>query len=144
MGWSLWVGLLGFDKQSTAIGTVEIAECFMQFHTNRNLITVQVTSFIQMHEISLGNVLGHAPPRWRLSLRRVEDAPPYHVKRQVCRFQWAGRPEGISLEGGRAETSGTSKTSGAWQRRACAPRHRPARSKCYRTTDFSASAAETS
>ena len=31
------------------------------------------------------------------------------------RFQWAGRPQGMPLEGGRAETSGTSETSGMWQ-----------------------------
>ena len=39
----------------------------MQFHTNRDLIAVRIASFIRMHEIGLGNVLKHAPPRWRRS-----------------------------------------------------------------------------
>ena len=35
-----------------------------------------------------------------------------------CRLQWTGRPQGISLEGGRAETAGTTGTAGsvAWAR----------------------------
>ncbi len=39
------------------------------------------------------------------------DGPPA----RGCRWEWTGRPQGISLEGGRAETSGTSETSGRWQ-----------------------------
>ena len=52
------------------------------------------------------------------------DGPPA----RECRWKWTGRPLGIPLEGGRAETSGTSETSGMWQGRACAPRHLPVRS----------------
>ena len=60
-------------------------------------------------------------------LARFADAPALW---QGCRFQWTDRPQGISLEGGRAGTSGTSETSGMWQWRACAPRYSPVQSKC--------------
>ena len=53
-----------------------------------------------------------------------------------CRWEWTGRPQGIPLEGGRAETSGTSETSGRWQGCACAPCHSLAQSKCYRAMPF--------
>ena len=43
-------------------------------------------------------------------------------------FQWLDRPPGISFSNGRAETTGTTETTGKWQCHASAPGNRPARS----------------